>query len=169
MRVDHTRRGDRRKPRLHHTRSRTPAHSRHTHGQTAVAHSHPGVVHGTGAAWAPATLVPEKKQRRVFVAHAPSVFLPPHPKNTPSVIRRISGPVVIAENMGGAAMYELVRVGAARLIGEIIRLEGDAATIQVRARERGRARSPPLPSRFSPHHTLITPPHPQNTHFTKGL
>ncbi|GJP34587.1 hypothetical protein CLOM_g19015 [Closterium sp. NIES-68] len=33
--------------------------------------------------------------------------------------------------MGGAAMYELVRVGNDRLIGEIIRLEGDSATIQV--------------------------------------
>ena len=32
--------------------------------------------------------------------------------------------------MGGAAMYELVRVGAGRLIGEVIRLEGDSATIQ---------------------------------------
>lgn len=32
----------------------------------------------------------------------------------------------------GAAMYELVRVGADQLIGEIIRLEGDNATIQVR-------------------------------------
>ncbi|KAF7098304.1 hypothetical protein CFC21_100055 [Triticum aestivum] len=33
--------------------------------------------------------------------------------------------------MGGAAMYELVRVGHDSLIGEIIRLEGDSATIQV--------------------------------------
>lgn len=32
--------------------------------------------------------------------------------------------------MGGAAMYELVRVGHDKLIGEIIRLEGDSATIQ---------------------------------------
>ena len=32
--------------------------------------------------------------------------------------------------MGGAAMYELVRVGHDNLIGEIIRLEGDSATIQ---------------------------------------
>lgn len=32
--------------------------------------------------------------------------------------------------MGGSAMYELVRVGADSLIGEIIRLEGDTATIQ---------------------------------------
>jgi vacuolar-type H+-ATPase catalytic subunit A/Vma1 len=33
--------------------------------------------------------------------------------------------------MSGSAMYELVRVGADALIGEIIRLEGDTATIQV--------------------------------------
>ncbi|EDO33624.1 predicted protein [Nematostella vectensis] len=43
----------------------------------------------------------------------------------------VSGPVVIAENMSGAAMYELVRVGHSELVGEIIRLEGDMATIQV--------------------------------------
>jgi V-type H+-transporting ATPase subunit A len=33
--------------------------------------------------------------------------------------------------MSGAAMYELVRVGHGELVGEIIRLEGDFATIQV--------------------------------------
>lgn len=33
--------------------------------------------------------------------------------------------------MAGAAMYELVRVGHGELVGEIIRLEGDMATIQV--------------------------------------
>lgn len=33
--------------------------------------------------------------------------------------------------MAGAAMYELVRVGHWELVGEIIRLEGDMATIQV--------------------------------------
>ena len=47
------------------------------------------------------------------------------------LVKKVSGPVVVAENMFGAAMYELVRVGADRLIGEIIRLEGDTATIQV--------------------------------------
>ena len=36
----------------------------------------------------------------------------------------------MADGMGGAAMYELVRVGHDSLIGEIIRLEGDSATIQ---------------------------------------
>ncbi|XP_041470527.1 V-type proton ATPase catalytic subunit A-like [Lytechinus variegatus] len=43
----------------------------------------------------------------------------------------VSGPVVTAERMSGAAMYELVRVGHSELVGEIIRLEGDMATIQV--------------------------------------
>ncbi|GFR52615.1 hypothetical protein Agub_g15131 [Astrephomene gubernaculifera] len=46
-------------------------------------------------------------------------------------IRKVSGPVVVADHMAGAAMYELVRVGTDNLIGEIIRLEGDSATIQV--------------------------------------
>merc|ERR1712038_1675187 len=43
----------------------------------------------------------------------------------------VSGPVVTAEKMSGSAMYELVRVGHDELVGEIIRLEGDMATIQV--------------------------------------
>lgn len=54
------------------------------------------------------------------------------PEKNYGKIKKVSGPVVVAENMGGAAMYELVRVGAGNLIGEIIRLEGDNATIQAR-------------------------------------
>jgi V-type H+-transporting ATPase subunit A len=46
-------------------------------------------------------------------------------------IHRVSGPLVIAENMSGAAMYELVRVGYLKLVGEIIKLEGDTASLQV--------------------------------------
>jgi len=46
-------------------------------------------------------------------------------------IQAVSGPVVVAERMAGAAMYELVRVGTEELIGEIIRLEETSATIQV--------------------------------------
>lgn len=42
----------------------------------------------------------------------------------------ISGPVVVASGMSGAAMYELVRVGYEKLVGEIIKLEADKATIQ---------------------------------------
>lgn len=43
----------------------------------------------------------------------------------------VSGPVVIAERMTGAAMYELVRVGHEELVGEVIRIDRDKATIQV--------------------------------------
>ncbi|AAL80306.1 V-type ATP synthase subunit A [Pyrococcus furiosus DSM 3638] len=46
-------------------------------------------------------------------------------------IIRVTGPLVIADGMKGAKMYEVVRVGELGLIGEIIRLEGDKAVIQV--------------------------------------
>lgn len=46
-------------------------------------------------------------------------------------IYSVSGPVVVAENMIGVAMYELVQVGHDNLVGEVIRIEADRATIQV--------------------------------------
>lgn len=46
-------------------------------------------------------------------------------------ISRISGPVVLARQMKGSRMYDVVRVGAEELNGEIIRLDGDEAVIQV--------------------------------------
>ncbi len=46
-------------------------------------------------------------------------------------LRKISGPVVIAEKMLGAKMYDVVKVGGQQLIGEIIKLDGELATIQV--------------------------------------
>jgi len=46
-------------------------------------------------------------------------------------IYRVSGPLVIAENMRGTRVYEVVEVGNERLIGEIIGVEGDKAIIQV--------------------------------------
>eukprot|EP00922_Rhytidocystis_sp_ex-Travisia-forbesii_P008165 GHVS01012027.1.p1 GENE.GHVS01012027.1~~GHVS01012027.1.p1 ORF type:complete len:607 (+),score=74.12 GHVS01012027.1:77-1897(+) len=47
------------------------------------------------------------------------------------IIYKVSGPLVVAELMSGSKMYELVRVGWDKLVGEIIRLEGDTASIQV--------------------------------------
>lgn len=52
-------------------------------------------------------------------------------ENSYGFVYGVSGPVVTAEKMAGSAMYELVRVGHQELVGEIIRLEGDYATIQV--------------------------------------
>ncbi|RLF31341.1 MAG: ATP synthase subunit A [Thermoplasmata archaeon] len=46
-------------------------------------------------------------------------------------IIRISGPVIEADHMRGAKMYDVVRVGEEKLLGEIIRLNEDNAIIQV--------------------------------------
>jgi len=46
-------------------------------------------------------------------------------------ISRISGPVVLSEGMRGSRMYDVVKVGMQELNGEIIRLDGDQAVIQV--------------------------------------
>ncbi len=46
-------------------------------------------------------------------------------------VQRISGPAVIAKGMMGARMFDIVRVGEEQLIGEIIRLDGDTAFVQV--------------------------------------
>src|SRR5579875_200726 len=43
----------------------------------------------------------------------------------------VSGPAVKAEGMAAAKMYETVEVGEARMVGEIIRLTGDVAFVQV--------------------------------------
>jgi len=45
-------------------------------------------------------------------------------------IWRVSGPLVIAEDMKGAQVYEIVEIGEEELVGEIIGLEGDKAIIQ---------------------------------------
>jgi V/A-type H+-transporting ATPase subunit A len=45
-------------------------------------------------------------------------------------IKKIAGPAVIAE-LPGAKMYDLVRVGKEKLVGEIIRLDGQTAFVQV--------------------------------------
>ena len=46
-------------------------------------------------------------------------------------IIKVSGPLVVAEGMADVKMYDVVRVGAMRLIGEVIELRGDKASIQV--------------------------------------
>ena len=47
------------------------------------------------------------------------------------VIRKVAGPLVIAEGMRDANMFDVVRVSDQRLIGEIIEMHGDQASIQV--------------------------------------
>lgn len=46
-------------------------------------------------------------------------------------IARISGALVEARPLSGVSLYELVQVGEQRLMGEVIRVEGERSTIQV--------------------------------------
>ena len=46
-------------------------------------------------------------------------------------IKKVAGPLVIAEGMRDANMFDVVRVSSQRLIGEIIEMHGDEASIQV--------------------------------------
>ena len=46
-------------------------------------------------------------------------------------LHSINGPVVTVKGRTGLSMMEMVHVGKERLVGEVIRLDADAATIQV--------------------------------------
>ena len=67
------------------------------------------------------TMAPSNKQRTRMEAA----------EDAHGAIYSVSGPVVVAENMIGCAMYELVKVGHDQLVGEVIRIDGDKATVQV--------------------------------------
>lgn len=51
--------------------------------------------------------------------------------NSKGTVIKISGPLVVAEGMRDANMFDVVRVSERRLIGEIIEMHGDRASIQV--------------------------------------
>lgn len=46
-------------------------------------------------------------------------------------IIKVSGPLVVAENMEHANVFDMVNVGNSKLIGEIIEMRGNRASIQV--------------------------------------
>ncbi|MBP8988830.1 MAG: V-type ATP synthase subunit A [Clostridia bacterium] len=52
-------------------------------------------------------------------------------KNSQGTIIKVSGPLVVAEGMRDANLFDVVRVSDKRLIGEIIEMHGDRASIQV--------------------------------------
>jgi V/A-type H+-transporting ATPase subunit A len=47
------------------------------------------------------------------------------------IITKVSGPLIVAKNMGSAQVYDVVRVSNKKLIGEVLELRGDLASIQV--------------------------------------
>ncbi|MEN6574091.1 ATP synthase subunit A [Methanobacterium aggregans] len=65
-------------------------------------------------------------------------------------IIKIAGPVIVADGMKGTQMYEMVKVGNSKLIGEIIELEGDTATIQVYEETAGMKPGEPIESTGGP-------------------
>ncbi|MBQ7385426.1 MAG: V-type ATP synthase subunit A [Ruminococcus sp.] len=65
-------------------------------------------------------------------------------------IKKVAGPLVIAEGMRDANLFDVVRVSEHRLIGEIIEMHGDAASIQVYEETSGLAPGAPVESTGSP-------------------
>ena len=47
------------------------------------------------------------------------------------IITKISGPLIVADGMKNANMYDVVKVGKEKLIGEIIEIHGERASIKV--------------------------------------
>lgn len=65
-------------------------------------------------------------------------------------IRKVAGPLVVAEGMRDANMFDVVRVSSQRLIGEIIEIHGDQASIQVYEETSGLAPGEPVESTGAP-------------------
>lgn len=65
-------------------------------------------------------------------------------------IKKVAGPLVIAENMRDVNMFDVVRVSEQRLIGEIIEMHGDLASIQVYEETSGLGPGEPVESTNAP-------------------
>ncbi|MDR0316367.1 MAG: V-type ATP synthase subunit A [Treponema sp.] len=72
-------------------------------------------------------------------------------------VRRISGPIIRAAGLGGAGLFDVVEVGEKRIIGEIVRLEGDEAVIQVYEDNTGLKTGAPARSTGRPLSALLGP------------
>lgn len=65
-------------------------------------------------------------------------------------IKKVAGPLVIASGMRDANMYDVVRVSESRLIGEIIEMHGDEASVQVYEETSGLGPGAPVESTGMP-------------------
>lgn len=66
------------------------------------------------------------------------------------IVKKVAGPLVIAEGMKDANMFDVVRVSQQRLIGEIIEMHGDKASIQVYEETSGLGPGEPVESTGAP-------------------
>ena len=65
-------------------------------------------------------------------------------------IKKVAGPLVIADGMHNVNMFDVVRVSKQRLIGEIIELHGDQASVQVYEETSGLGPGEPVESTGAP-------------------
>lgn len=65
-------------------------------------------------------------------------------------IKKVAGPLVVAGGMRDANMFDVVRVSDQRLIGEIIEIHGDEASIQVYEETSGLGPGAPVESTGEP-------------------
>ncbi|MCL2443046.1 MAG: V-type ATP synthase subunit A [Treponema sp.] len=70
---------------------------------------------------------------------------------------RISGPIIRASGLGNAGLFDLVEVGDKKIIGEIVRIEGDEAVIQIYEDNTGLKTGSPVFSTGRPLSVLLGP------------
>ena len=80
-----------------------------------------------------------------------------NPNAIAGFIAKISGPLVIAKGMAGACMFDVVRVGNAGLVGEIIELKDDTASVQVYEETSGLMPGEPVVSTGEPLSVELAP------------
>ncbi|MEG0912039.1 MAG: V-type ATP synthase subunit A [Oscillospiraceae bacterium] len=78
-------------------------------------------------------------------------------KTTGAVIEKVAGPLIVASGMRDCQMYDVVRVSDKRLIGEIIELRGDKASIQVYEETAGLGPGEPVYSTGEPLSVELAP------------
>lgn len=72
-------------------------------------------------------------------------------------IVKVSGPLIVAQGMSDVQMYDVVRVSGRRLIGEVIELRGDRASIQVYEETAGLGPGEPVASTGAPLSVELAP------------
>ena len=72
-------------------------------------------------------------------------------------IVKVSGPLIVAEGMGDVHLYDVVRVSAQHLIGEVIELRGDKASIQVYEETAGLGPGEPVETTGAPLSVELAP------------
>ena len=72
-------------------------------------------------------------------------------------IVKVAGPLIVAEGMADSTMYDVVRVSDKKLVGEIIELRGDRASIQVYEETAGLGPGEPVYSTGAPLSVELAP------------